>query len=479
MLENFSKFLRQIPDDFKYTMKAFGNEFRFKLILLLLEEESFSLSKISAILRKKTSLILGHLKKLESAGIIQNYIHHTTTKREYSFYEITTYGEKMVKTFVNDYNHLVSSKLIGEKYLNFLEIPEEVVKILKALSNQFRLSLLLFFLHQQKYSFTEIVDFSEKSKNSIANHLKIMEMAGLIQNFYEKQNTSSYSFYSITKVGKSVISNLNSSYNDYYQYDTEQINKLESEKYIEKYFNIFCSNWGLPNEKLLGWIEIYDKSVYQIEIKLDLDLEISKFFNIEFNHNPDENIYSFDIVGSINYIPFEFSSKIPESRTPINKRIIDVSVFDAKHDFLQNKTVSIDILRPVVNLNVKKREVSGTSGLFEIKISFLSNIQIKIPSIEFKVTDMENRDIKIEVNDKDPTEISQDLRPGIDLENLIGEFIINKPGKFKIHFRIPYTDTASNKYYSNKEIIEIGDVESFEGNLDYKYNYESMLEVSS
>ena len=479
MIENFSKFLKQIPNDFKYTMKAFGNEFRFKLILLLLEEESFSLSKISEILRKETSFILGHMKKLESAGIVQNYIHHTTTKREYSFYEITKYGEKMVKTFINDYNHLVTSKLIEENYLSFLEIPEEVVKILKALSNQFRLSLLLFFLQQQKYSFTEIVDFSEKSKNSIANHLKIMEMAGLIQNFYEKQDTSSYSFYSITKVGKSLISNLNSSYNDYYQYDTKQIDKLESEKYIEDHFNIFCSNWGLPNEKLLGWIEIYDRSVYQLEIKLDFDLKINSFYNIEFDHNPDENIYSFDIVGTRNYIPFEFSSKIPKSHTPINKRTINVSVFDAKHDFLQNKTVSIDILRPVVNLNVKRHEVSGTSGIFEIKISFLSNINVKIPSIEFKVTDMENRDIRIEVSDKDPTEISQNLRPGIDLKNLIGEFIINKPGIFKIHFRIPYTDAISNKYYSNKEIIEIGDVESFEGNIDYKYNYESMVEITS
>lgn len=479
MKENFSKFLKQIPDDFKSTMKALGNEFRFRLILLLLEEESFSLSKISETFKKKNSLILGHLKKLESAGIVQNYIHHTTARRDYSFYAITKYGAKMVKTFINDYNYLFKSKLMEENYLSFLEIPEEVEIILKALSNQFRLGLLLFFLQQQKYSFSEIVDITEKSKSSIANHLKIMEIAGLIQNFYEKQEITSYSFYSITKVGKSLISNLLSRYNDYYQYDLEQLDKLESENYIENHFNIFCSDWGLPNEKLLGWIEIYDKSVYHIEIKLDLDLEINKVFNIEFNHNPYENIYTFDIVGTINYIPFEFISKIPESHTPINKRTLDVSVFDAGNNFLQNKAVTIDILRPVINLDVKKCEFSETFGIFEIKISFLSNIHVKIPSIEFKVTDMENRDIRIVVNDKDPTEISQDLRPGIDLENLIGEFIINKPGIFKIHFRIPYTDALSNMYYSNKEIIEIGDVESFEGNLDYKYNYESLVEAST
>ena len=479
MKENFSKFLKHIPDDFKHTMKALGNEFRFRLILLLLEEQSLSLSKLSEILKKKNSLIISHLKKLESAGIVQNYIHHTTNKREYSFYEITKYGEKMVKTIINHYNNLIASKLIEENFLNFLEIPDDVVKILKALSNQFRLSLLLFFLQEQKYSFTEIVDFSEKSKNSIANHLKIMEIAGLIQNFYEKQDTSSYSFYSITNIGKSLISNLNSSYNDYYQYEIEQVDKMESERYIENHFNIYCSEWGLPNEILLGWIEIYDKSVNKIEIKLDLDLKINTFFNFEYDHNPDDNIYSFDIVGTINYIPFEFISKIPESNTPINKRTLDASAFDAKHNLLQNMTVSIEILRPVVKLEVIKREVSGTSGIFEIKISFLSNIHIKIPSIEFKVTDMENKDIRIVVIDKDPIEISQDLRPGIDLENLIGEFIINKPGIFKIHFRIPYTDAADNNYYSNKEIIEIGDVESFEGNLNYQYNYESMVEVSS
>jgi len=479
MKEIFSTFLKQIPDDFKYTMKAFGNGFRFRLILLLVEEESISLSKISETFKKKNSLILGHLKKLESAGIVQNYIHHTSTRREYSFYEITNYGEKMVKTFINDYNDFIKPKLVENKYLSSLEIPEEVEMILKALSNQFRLSLLLFFLNQTKFSFTEIVNFAEKSKSSIANHLKIMEIAGLIQNFYEKREITSYSFYNITNVGKSLISNLLSSYNDYYNYNIEQFDELESGKYIENQFDIFCSDWGLPNEKLLGWIEIYDKSVNKIEIKLDLDLEINKLFNIDFNYNSEQNIYSIDILHTSNYIPFEFISKIPESLNPINKRTLNVSGFDADHNFLQSKSVSIDILRPVVNLEVKKGEFSGRTGIFKIKISFSSNLLIKIPSIEFRVTDMEDRDIRIDVNDKDPTEISQDLRPGIDLENLIGEFNINKPGKFKIHFRIPYIDAASNKYYSNKEIIEIGNTESFEGNLVYKYNYQSLVEASS
>lgn len=67
---------------------------------------------------------------------------------------------------------------------------------------------------------------SNKSKGALTNHLKKLEMGGIIQNYFEKTpNTEEYSYYEATDFGDKMISGIFNSYNNYYQGIKEKYEK--------------------------------------------------------------------------------------------------------------------------------------------------------------------------------------------------------------------------------------------------------------
>ena len=48
--------------------------------------------------------MVNHLKKLELNGIVQNFLQRKEGTNDYSFYEITKYGEKIIRDLISSYN---------------------------------------------------------------------------------------------------------------------------------------------------------------------------------------------------------------------------------------------------------------------------------------------------------------------------------------------------------------------------------------
>ena len=61
-----------------------------KITIVMATEKS-----ITNLLNKEKSSIANHLKKLETGGVIQNYFKKKKDSSDYSFYEITKFGEKI------------------------------------------------------------------------------------------------------------------------------------------------------------------------------------------------------------------------------------------------------------------------------------------------------------------------------------------------------------------------------------------------
>ena len=195
----FAEYLTQIPEDFELLLKALGHRSRIIIALLLLENEALSLSKIVKYLKQENSLALNHINKLELAGIVQNYLKKSETTREYSFYELTKYGKKIISELIENYNSYFKNILNNLKKIvvkDKLEIPKELELALKGLSNNIRFALSLIFIEKGPLSFTEITNLLNKEKSSISNHLKKLESGGVIQNYLKKKKDSSdYYFY--------------------------------------------------------------------------------------------------------------------------------------------------------------------------------------------------------------------------------------------------------------------------------------------
>ena len=118
MTENIDYYLKNLPEDFELLLKGLGNKFRFALALLIMDNEPLSFSEITRLTKKEKGYIVNHLKKLDLAGIIQNFLQRRKNTSDYSFYEITKYGKKIVTDIISSYNDYFKDvkKILDEKY---------------------------------------------------------------------------------------------------------------------------------------------------------------------------------------------------------------------------------------------------------------------------------------------------------------------------------------------------------------------------
>ncbi|MBD3214539.1 MAG: hypothetical protein GF311_18145 [Candidatus Lokiarchaeota archaeon] len=474
MEKRFEKILKSIPDDFEELLKALGNKFRFKLGLLIFFNNPLSFAEIVKQFNKDSSYIYNHIKKLELAGIIQNFIRKSNESRKYSFYEITEYGKTILSQFIVDFNKYYKININSNNWnLFYKNTKSELDFFLKGIKNNFRFALFQFLKEKNKLSFTEILRSTNKSKGALASHLKKLEMGGIIQNYFKKTpNTEEYSYYEATNFGEKMISGIFNSYNNYYRGIKNKYDKRTEEKaYNSDYITAGCGNWALPNEKVLGWIKIHSNDVSKIEITPSRNIGRIDFFNHE-NIENDDGTYSIFINSSnFTYIPFKFYSQIPEGDNSSNFETISINTYDTNKNKVQEVNLKIEIIKPVVKLQVNKKEITKKQGFFEIEISIARGIETRIEGIEIGVENKNGNPINIKTLDKNLSEIQGKIPPEINFNKLIGEFNIVGKGVFVFNFRVIYFDKLKNEYHSKPQRIKIKNYRKFEGCLNYTYNY--------
>ncbi len=476
----FELYLNKFPEDFELFLKGLGNNFRLSLALLLLENGNLSLKKITDYTKKSNSSVLNHLKKLELGGIVQNFLKKSEETNEYSFYELTKFGKRIIYTLLAKYNKFLLNypqQSITLSIPNLKKSQNDLEFTFKSLANKFRFCLALYLIEEGPFSFSEVVKLTNRKKSLIASHLKKLELGGIIQNYFRKnEKKGEYSFYESTNYGTRIITYLSSNF-PHYQKNINNSKDLKDQKIKigevdKKSFVCGCATWALPNERILGWIEMFSKEIFKIEIKTSKLLRIKEIFNAKFDFDKDNNVYT--IISEdkkLKYLSFEFYSEIPETNNAINIENLNIIAYNKTNQKIDSKELKVEILKPIVKLEVQNKHITSNSGFFEIKILILKGFQIEIPAIEIKVEDQNNRLIEIETQEKDPIDFEQDIPPGIKLDNLIGRFKLNGIGDFNFHFRIPYYDILKNHYYSNVETILIKNAEKYEGSLSYVYDH--------
>ena len=86
-------------------------------------------------------------------------------------------------------------------------MPLLVVKnSLKALCDENRQDILIYLLKNGSKSFIEISKDLKIPKNNLSHHIKVLMRYALIYNFYNRNEfADKYSFYEISKLGKTII----------------------------------------------------------------------------------------------------------------------------------------------------------------------------------------------------------------------------------------------------------------------------------
>lgn len=103
------------------------------------------------------------------------------------------------------YKKMDSNSKISE-YSN--EIPGEIKLLLKALSNDDRLGILVALMKNGKMTFNEMKEKFHLQSSSLSNHLTTLQDGNLVENFYEKGTEKGFSFYNVTDIPETVFDSL-------------------------------------------------------------------------------------------------------------------------------------------------------------------------------------------------------------------------------------------------------------------------------
>jgi len=97
-----------------------------------------------------------------------------------------------------------NSKLL--EYSN--EIPNEIKLLLKALSTDDRLGILLALMKNGRMTFSQMKTEFDLSASSLSNHLTTLQNGNLIENFYEKGTERAFSYYDVTDIPEAFFDSL-------------------------------------------------------------------------------------------------------------------------------------------------------------------------------------------------------------------------------------------------------------------------------
>jgi len=89
------------------------------------------------------------------------------------------------------------------------EIPSQLRRAIKALSEDARLAVVLVLLKNGEMTFSELSRVLNMSSSNLTHHLKKLIQAALIENFFQrKEDSDEYSFYRATLLAEDFTKNL-------------------------------------------------------------------------------------------------------------------------------------------------------------------------------------------------------------------------------------------------------------------------------
>jgi DNA-binding HxlR family transcriptional regulator len=474
----FQTYLENIPDFIVDYFKIIKNSFRVKIMKTLFEQDSISFSKLEALTLKPTGYIAKHIHQLERANIVQNYITKKQDSRDYSFYRFTEIG----KVFYRYYFILDSKKILD------ISLDKNIIK---SLANKFRFGLLLYLIENEDVSFSTLKTETKREGGNLTHHLHLLERSHLIQNVLRKTKESSdFSYYKITSLGEDFVSITTELYNlsigkrEYLEdflgrlvNHNEQYTKLLPSKFevdMNSTFSAHFASWALPNEPILGWINILNKNVNKIVLSFSEDIQFSNSYNnatIKFSEGINEAVIDNVLENKIDYYSIVLRAEIPKSSSIINPENINIKVFDENEVIIEEQLFTIDIIKPLIELTAKKTDISSKSGYFNILLKIPKGYNLRIGEMHIIAKNSEGKILDIKKEEISPMDFPTEIPHEIETNDLIGHIKFHGSGPFYVKFSLEYFDAVNNEYKSESSELKILASDLNQNLLNLNYNF--------
>lgn len=97
-IDKLEEYVREVPEDVKQAIKALSENTRLAIVVALLKHGELPFSQLMEILGINSSILSHHLKNLVNASLVKNYYVKKPDSEDYSFYDLTSYGEAFMRS---------------------------------------------------------------------------------------------------------------------------------------------------------------------------------------------------------------------------------------------------------------------------------------------------------------------------------------------------------------------------------------------
>jgi len=88
---------KEVPEELRKPIKALADDRRLNIFIALLKEGEKSFSQLVEIAEVNRSTLNYHLKELMKSALIKNYFKKEFGSKDYSYYDVTKFGEEFLK----------------------------------------------------------------------------------------------------------------------------------------------------------------------------------------------------------------------------------------------------------------------------------------------------------------------------------------------------------------------------------------------
>lgn len=110
-MEKLEKYINEIPEEIRNMISGLDNDYRTAIFVALYEHGELSFSGLLNKLGISKAKLNYHLRKLMESVLVHHYYKHELGAENYSFYNITTFGQ----SFFENMNQLLNPRTSPER----------------------------------------------------------------------------------------------------------------------------------------------------------------------------------------------------------------------------------------------------------------------------------------------------------------------------------------------------------------------------
>lgn len=229
-----------------------------------------------------------------------------------------------------------------------------------------------------------------------------------------------------------------------------------------EHFYAYMTPWALPNQPINCSVDLVSDEIATVALELPSLLSLSKLWNYPENRvDVQETTYLFTIkeCNFEKHLALDFIAGKPEKESA-DLRVV-VKGFDAAGRLVESFSLETRILRPTLDLKLKKVRETGGRGHLLFELSGKEPLWTRLEFM-FDLFDSDGNPLPVtsrKMSAEKELELLSECPADVLPSNFLGNFTFPKGKPVRLQVTVKYKDIKNNEYFTPTREIVIGEEE--------------------